>query len=123
MTNSPLKPREKPHGSVRVVSGQSAWNRSVRNTSAAMAQHLGGDITEPERMIIRRVAVIEAELAEMELKIAHDRFHKIEVEEKFLDLYGRMANAQRRFLETVGLKRVPKDVTPTLSEYLEGTNK
>ena len=29
-----------------------------------------------------------------------------------------LANAQKRLLETVGLRRVPRDVTPSLAEYL-----
>jgi hypothetical protein len=43
------------------------------------------------------------------------------MDEKFLDLYSRLANAQRRFLESVGMKRIPRDVTPSLSEYVEAT--
>lgn len=113
-----LKPKGKPPGSVKVVSGMSAWNRSVRNTSAAMTAHLGGDPTEPERMLIKRIGVIEAELEIMQLNIARDRYMNVEPDEKYLDLYLRMANAQRRFLEAAGLKRVAKDVTPSLSEYL-----
>jgi hypothetical protein len=118
-----LKPRGKPPGSIKVVSGQSAWNRSVRNVSAAMVQHLGGDITEPEQMLIRRVAVFEAEMRIMELQIAKVRFEGGEPGEKFIDLYSRMVNSQRRLLETVGMKRVPKDVTPSLSDYIRATAK
>ena len=33
-------------------------------------------------------------------------------------LYQRTANSARRLLEAVGLKRQPRDVTPTLDEYL-----
>jgi hypothetical protein len=29
-----------------------------------------------------------------------------------------MSSAQRRLLESIGLQRVPRDVTPTLAEYL-----
>jgi hypothetical protein len=32
--------------------------------------------------------------------------------------YCTLVNAQRRLLETVGLKRVARDVTPSLQEYL-----
>ncbi|MGB8384818.1 MAG: hypothetical protein WCG47_26855, partial [Dermatophilaceae bacterium] len=35
-----------------------------------------------------------------------------------LDFYSRMASAQRRHLEAIGLQRVPRDITPTLDEYL-----
>jgi hypothetical protein len=116
-----LKPTGKAPGSIKVVSGQSAWNRSVRNTSAAMAAHLGDDLTEPEKMLVRRVAVFEAEMNLMELQIARDRFEKREPSEKFIDLYSRLVNAQRRLLETVGMKRVAKDITPSLSEYIRAS--
>jgi hypothetical protein len=119
-----LKPGDaKAPRSLRVVSGQSAWNRSVRNTSAAMVEHLGGDATEPERMLVRRVAVFEAELKLMELNIAKQRFEGIEPNEKYIDLYSRIVNSQRRLLETVGMKRVAKDITPSLSEYIRATAK
>ena len=32
--------------------------------------------------------------------------------------YCTVVNAQRRVLETIGLKRVPRDVTPSLESYL-----
>jgi hypothetical protein len=114
-----LKPGDaKAPRSLKVVSGQSAWNRSVRNTSAAMARHLGDDLSEPEKMLVRRVAVFEAELNILELEIARARFQKIEVGEKIIDLYSRIVNSQRRLLETVGMKRVAKDITPSLSDYI-----
>ena len=116
-----LKATGKPPRDIRVVSGQSAWNRAVRNTSTAMVEHLGGDVTEPEKMLIRRIAVFESEMRLMELQIAKDRHSGIEPSEKFIDLYSRLANAQRRFLEAAGLKRVPKDVTPSLEEYVQAT--
>jgi hypothetical protein len=33
-------------------------------------------------------------------------------------LLATIANAQRRLFEAIGLKRVPRDVTPTLADYL-----
>jgi hypothetical protein len=119
-----LKPGEgKPARSIKVVSGQSAWNRSVRNTSAAMVEHLGGDVTEPEKMLIRRIAVFESELKLMELAIARQRFEGVEPDERYIDLYSRITNSQRRLLESVGMKRVPKDVTPSISEYIRASAK
>jgi len=86
-----------------------------------MAAHLGGEdmITTPEVLLIRRISVFEAELRLMEEQIALDRQRKVEPSEKFIDLYSRIVNSQRRLLETVGMKRIPRDVTPTLTEYLQ----
>jgi hypothetical protein len=88
-----------------------------------MAQHLGGDLSEPERMLSRRIAVFEAEMQLMELQIAKDRFFNVEPSDKYLDLYSRLVNSQRRLLETVGMKRVAKDVTPDLATYIRSTQK
>lgn len=103
------------------ANGQSAWNRTVRDVHTAMAAHLGGDdmITTPEVMLIRRIAVFEAEMRLMEAKIAGDRQRKIDPDEKYIDLYSRLVNAQRRLLESVGMKRVPRIVIPTLEEYID----
>ena len=103
------------------ASGMSSWNRTVRKVNQSMADHLGGAdfISTPETLIIRRVSVFEAELRLMEEKIARDRHAGTEPDEKYLDLYSRLANGQRRFLESVGMKRVPRDVTPSLKSYLE----
>lgn len=103
------------------ANGQSAWNRAVREVHGAMATHLGGEdmITAPETMLIRRIAVFEAEMRLMEAKIAADRQRKIDPDEKFIDLYSRLVNAQRRLLESVGMKRVPRTVVPTLEEYID----
>ena len=36
-------------------------------------------------------------------------------------VYATITNALRRQFETIGLKRVPRDVTPTLEEYVRTT--
>jgi hypothetical protein len=41
-----------------------------------------------------------------------------EASERDLDLYIRGSGSLRRLLETLGIKRVPRDVTPTLDQYL-----
>src|SRR6478735_8659691 len=85
------------------ANGQTSWNRAVRDVHRAIAAHLGGEdmITTPETMLIRRIAVFEAEMRLMEAKIASDRQRKIDPDEKYIDLYSRLVNAQRRLLETV----------------------
>ena len=95
----------------------------MRRVHGAMAAHLGGEdmITEPEKMLIRRIAVFEAEMNLMEAKIASERQAKRDPDEKFIDLYSRLVNAQRRLLETVGMKRVPRTIVPSLEEYVELT--
>ena len=100
-----------------------SWNRAVREVHSSMANHLGGEdmITTPETMIIRRIAVFEAEMRLMEAKIASERQAKRDPDEKYIDLYSRLVNAQRRLLESVGMKRVPRTIVPSLEEYVELT--
>jgi hypothetical protein len=38
---------------------------------------------------------------------------------QYLDLYGRLANGQRRHCEALGWERTARDVTPTLDGILE----
>ena len=108
---------------IKGTNGNSSWNRVLRDVHAAMASHLGGldMITKAEEMLIRRIAVFEAEMREMEMKIAADRKAKTSPDEKFIDLYSRLANSQHRLLKEIGMKRIPRTVVPTLNEYLDLT--
>ena len=101
-------------GLLPTVDGRSVWARLMRDTLSAMLHHLGGEdyASEPQRMLSRRVAALEAELIFLEDKFASTRLEGGEPDTEALDLYSRMASAQRRMLEAVGLKRVPRDVTP-----------
>ncbi len=119
----------KSHGRSRIgngsallpsVDGRSVWARLMRDTHAALLTHLGGAdmVSETQRMTVRRIAALEAELVYLEDKIARCCADGGEPESSDLELYGRLANGQRRHLEVIGWKRVPRDVTPTLDQYL-----
>ena len=102
------------------VDGRSVWAALMRDTLNAMLNHLGGEdnVTEPQRMLSAASPRFEAELIHLE-----DRFACASIEGRApdvasLDLYSRMSSAQRRTLEAIGLQRVPRDITPTLDEYL-----
>jgi hypothetical protein len=92
----------------------------MRDVIASMMNHLGGEdyATEPQRMLVRRVAAFEAELVHLEDGFARARSEGRALDTADLDLYSRMASAQRRHLEAIGLARVPRDVTPTLQQYI-----
>ena len=45
--------------------------------------------------------------------------HATQAEPQMLDAYQRASNTLRRLLQSVGLKRVARDVTPDLATYLE----
>ena len=85
-----------------------------------MALHisdLGGDdnISEAERSIVRRIAVMTVELETLEASFANAG----QATERGLDLYQRTSGNLRRLIEGIGMKRRAKQV-PTLDQYLRG---
>jgi hypothetical protein len=79
-----------------------------------------GDMSEAERSIVRRIATLTVEMERMELAFALAEG----AEPDQLDLYQRTANSHRRLLEAIGLKRVPKDVTPpSVADYISHVTK
>jgi hypothetical protein len=102
------------------VHSQSVWARYMRDVHHAMVNHLGGDdrVSQPQRLACRHIAVLAAEMAHVEDKIGRMRMAGEEPDDKLLDLYCRLGNAKRRFIEMVGLKPELVDVTPDLADYL-----
>jgi hypothetical protein len=95
------------------VDGRSPW---VRRCKDILASHLSDkpDASAAEQAIIRRAAVLIVELERLETRFALAG----EADPQTLDLYGRTANSLRRLLESVGLQRRARDVTPTLRDIL-----
>ncbi|MFT3792089.1 MAG: hypothetical protein QM741_13665 [Rudaea sp.] len=104
------------------IDGRSLWARLYRDTASALTDHVGGEdrASEPQRLLIRRCTAFEVELLAIEGRLTQTRERGGEPDPADLDLFARLANAQRRFLETLGVDRVPRDVTPSLHEYLNG---
>jgi hypothetical protein len=98
------------------VDGRSPWVRRCKDVIAAHLSDLGGadNTSAAECSIIRRAAVLTVELERLEATFALAG----EASAEALDTYARVAANLRRLLEAVGLKRRPRDVTPTLTEYL-----
>jgi hypothetical protein len=103
------------------VDGRSTWARLMRDVIGSMTAHLGGEdyVTEPQRMLVRRVAAFEAECVCLEDRFARARSEGRAPDTADVDLYSRLASAQRRHLEAIGLQRVPRDVSPTLEQYIQ----
>ena len=101
------------------IDGRSTWARLMRDVIGSMMNHLGGEdyATEPQRMLVRRVAAFEAELVFLEDGFARTRSEGGAPDPVDLDLYSRMASAQRRHLEAIGLSRVPRDITPAPLDF------
>lgn len=92
------------------VDGRSLWARRFRDLLNLHIADLGGEdaITEAERAILRRAAALMTELERLEVQFANSEG----ADADSLDLYSRTTNTLRRTLQTVGLERRSKDVTP-----------
>jgi hypothetical protein len=102
---------------------RSPWVRRLKDVIELHISDLGGleNASEAERSLIRRVAVLTCELERME-----SRFSALPNGPRDGDLqtYQRLTNTLRRALETVGIHRRPRDVTPpTLDVYLDSLSR
>jgi hypothetical protein len=93
--------------------GKSAWARRYRDLLELHADDLGGAsmLSEAQHSLIRRVATLEIELERLEGRLS-------EGNDVDLEVYGRTASHLRRMLETLGIERAKRDVTPALSDYV-----
>jgi hypothetical protein len=99
------------------IDGRSAWVRRLKDLIQIHIADLGGheNTSAAEQAIVRRAAVIITELERMEAAFAVAEGAPGLAE---LEVYQRLSNTMRRLLESTGLKRRPRDVTPTLGELL-----
>lgn len=112
-----MEPRK---GKVRLLSlddldGRTTAAKRAREMVDAIEADLGGGehLTEGERQLARRAAVLGALIESFEVEwLAGGAIA--------LPDYLAAVNAQRRVLTTVGLERRSRDVTPDLRRYIEG---
>lgn len=98
------------------IDGRSTWTRRLKDLIDLHQNDLGGadNISTAEASIIRRAATLTVELEHLEAKFMRQG----EAGPAQLMLYQRVANTHRRLLEAIGLQRRPRDVTPSLNDYL-----
>lgn len=92
---------------------RTAAYRETRKLIDEIEGDLGGSdrLSTGERQLVQRAAVLGAVLTDTESRW-------IEGEPVDLTGYCTIVNAQRRVLETIGLRRQPREV-PNLAQYLE----
>ena len=95
----------------------SAWARRFRDVIGAYSSDQGGEdeLSEARRSLIRRCACLQTELEILETKFALAGG----ADAGDLDLYQRASANLRRLLEAIGLDRQPRDITPSLKEYID----
>jgi hypothetical protein len=97
----------------------SAWSRRYRDVITSLTSDLGGRelIGEAKAALIRDCAALEIVLEKMRGRMSEG----LNVD---AEAYARIAAHRRRLLETLGLERVARDVTPpTLDSYLESKHR
>jgi hypothetical protein len=102
------------------VDGRSAEARRLHDLIADHTSDLGGEdhISEAERRLIRRAAILTLECERLEYKWAAADGATV----RELELYQRTSNSLRRLLESLGLQRRQRDVTPSPLEYAKRVN-
>jgi hypothetical protein len=98
------------------VDGRSPWVRRCKDIIRSHLSDLGGEdnTSAAERSLVRRAAVLTTELERLEVKFALAG----EASADEIDLYARVSGNLRRLLEAVGLRRRPRDVTPSLADIM-----
>jgi hypothetical protein len=96
------------------VDGRSQIARRYRDITAALAADMGGAarMSEARGQLVRRFAAAAVMAEEMEARLANGE--PIDIAQHAL-----LASTLVRLASRIGIDRVPKDVTPTLSQYLE----
>jgi hypothetical protein len=85
--------------------------RRFRELVADLAHHLNDDPTPPQLALIRRAAALSVWCEQQEALQASGG-------ELDIASYSSAANTLRRLLDTLGIERRPRDVTPSLVDYL-----
>jgi hypothetical protein len=92
--------------------GRGPWARRWRDVLAEIISDLGGydGLSEGQRQLARRCATIAIACERMEGEAAQGA-------EIDLEVYGTLTDRLGRALQRLGLKRVPKDITPDPLDY------
>ena len=104
------------------VDHRSTWVRRVRDLQALHLVDIGGEnmASEAQLSIIRRAAVLTVQLEQLEQMFALGGLAGM----RDLDAYQRGSNTLRRLLQTIGIKRQARDVTPpTVEAYIAHANR
>jgi hypothetical protein len=94
--------------------GRGAWTRRWKDIVELHVADAGGRdcMTEAMLSLCRRAATLEIQLEQLECCMSQG-------DDVDIEIYGRIASHLRRILETLGVERRPRDVTPSLQNYLQ----
>lgn len=97
--------------------GRSSLARRARDIFDAFCRDLGGyeTLSEAQTQLVRRASMISIKCEEMESRGANG-------EQIDLDVFGKLTDRLGRTLQRLGIKRVPRDVTPNVADYIKHIN-
>lgn len=93
------------------VDGRSVVFRRYREILAQLTSDMGGDPSEAQQQIARRAAMLAIWCEGEDTKAAKGQAIDI-------GAYTTASNSLRRLLESIGLERRARNVTPTIKEYM-----
>jgi class 3 adenylate cyclase len=98
------------------------WLRRLSDLISLHIADLGGpaNTSESEKMLVRRAAMLTLQLELMEQGWAEH--HNGVAPAKRLIEYQQVCSALRRILESLGLKRRARNVTPSVADYVASIN-
>jgi hypothetical protein len=97
--------------SLRDVDCRKGPTRVLLARARRLARDLGGDLSEAQQELVKRFSVLSTLLEHFEARLLLGE--RVSVSE-----YVELLNAQRRIIATLGTRRVPRDVTPSLADIL-----
>jgi hypothetical protein len=102
-----------------MADARSLWAKRYQEICAAHCADLGGfeNLSQAELAILKRAATIEVELEAQETRLANGECKGFD-----LATFAQVSNGLRRLLETVGIRRVARDVTPNLADLVARHN-
>jgi hypothetical protein len=115
--HKPYPPRRErridPGAALETIDGRTNDARRARSIVSAIAQDRGGidQLSTGERLLIERIAVLTSIIESNDAELYAGKTID-------LPIFVMLQNAQRRALLAVGLKRVPRDVTPNLDDIV-----
>jgi hypothetical protein len=101
------------------VDHRGAEMRRLRDLVHLHVSDLGGEnsLSHAERVLVGRASMLTLQCELMEGRFAQKEGAEATPNE--LETYQRCANTLRRLLESLGLQRRSKNITPTLAQYRE----
>jgi hypothetical protein len=99
------------------VDERAPWCRRLRDLSRSYQADCGNVLSEGQRTLVKRAALLTLQLELMESNFAKNNG---EASPQQIDCYQRVCNTLRRLLESLEIHkgRVARDVTPTLEAYV-----